>query len=87
MELAAISLTAAYLSSVGIAPVTGQCPGGGIQPRVVAMLRDDAGRMPESGTVRGGGAPAASVLTCCYAVGRDGIEPPTLRFSAARSTD
>jgi hypothetical protein len=32
-------------------------------------------------------AEAADELTRLDVVGRDGIEPPTLRFSAARSTD
>jgi hypothetical protein len=34
-----------------------------------------------------GGVSACGPLAWANLVGRDGIEPPTLRFSAARSTD
>ncbi len=69
------------LNVVGVAPVTGGCPGGGSQPPVAAVVRDDGGRLPESGggTVRTVEVPDG--LTRAE-VGRDGIEPPTLRFSA-----
>jgi hypothetical protein len=71
----AVLTTALALAVVGIvnpAPVTGEC---------------SAGRMAESGGVPGGGVLASSSLAWADVVGRDGIEPPTLRFSAARSTD
>ena len=75
-QVLAVLTTALALAFVGIvnpaAPVTGRC---------------SAGRMPESVDVRGGGIRASSSLAWADVVGRDGIEPPTLRFSAARSTD
>ena len=43
--------------------------------------------MAEPGAERSGRILASSTLTWPDVVGRDGIEPPTLRFSAARSTD
>jgi hypothetical protein len=85
--LATLVIVVSIAASLNLPPVTGECPGGGSQPRVVAVLRGDAGKMPESRAVRGGGGPAGSPLTWPNVVGRDGIEPPTLRFSAARSTD
>jgi hypothetical protein len=69
-QVLAVLTTALALAFVGIvnpAPVTGEC---------------SAGAMPESGDVRGGGVLASSSLTWADVVGRDGIEPPTLRFSA-----
>jgi hypothetical protein len=65
-------------------------PAGVDHPRSGPLERgsdDDGRRMPESG----GGEPedvtARGGMTWADLVGRDGIEPPTLRFSAARSTD
>jgi hypothetical protein len=83
-QLLAVSVTAALLQGVGVTPVTEDCADG--HP-VAAVVRDDGGRMPESrgGTVRKVEVPDS--LTWADVVGRDGIEPPTLRFSAARSTD
>jgi hypothetical protein len=65
-------------------PVGEECPGG--RP-VAAVVGADALRMPESKGEFSGSALAGSPLTRAVVVGRDGIEPPTLRFSAARSTD
>ena len=87
LRLLAVSLVAAYLSSVGIAPVSGECLAGGTQPRVVAVARDHALKMPESEGSNDSRASSAPRLARANVVGRDGIEPPTLRFSAARSTD
>ena len=55
-------------------------------PSVTGECGDHAGRMSEAGAASGEGALDSSPLTWAV-VGRDGIEPPTLRFSAARSTD
>jgi hypothetical protein len=87
---AALAVTAQVLAAVVaihggvVAPVGGECPGG--RP-VAAVVRGDAGRMPESGANTLGGTEGTGGLTRVNVVGRDGIEPPTLRFSAARSTD
>ena len=86
-QLVAVSLTAAVLHGVGVAPVVGECPGGESRPPMAAVLRDHGGRMPESWGPPERGSPTSSSLTWADLVGRDGIEPPTLRFSAARSTD
>ena len=86
-QLLAVSLAAAVLNSVGVTPIAGDCSGADVRPPVAAMLEGYGGTMPESGAVRDGGAAASSPLTRGNVVGRDGIEPPTLRFSAARSTD
>jgi hypothetical protein len=87
LAILTLSLALAIVGSFSPRQVVGECPGGGTQPRVVAMLRGYASTMPESGAVRRGGVPDSSPLTWPDVVGRDGIEPPTLRFSAARSTD
>jgi hypothetical protein len=81
------ALALVLVSIVGITPDVGQCPGGSTRPPVAAVVRDDAGRMPESRASTPEGAEATDALTRADVVGRDGIEPPTLRFSAARSTD
>jgi hypothetical protein len=86
-QLLAISVAAAVLNGVGVAPVTGPCPESGSRPSVVAVVRDDGGRMPESEPSTHRSAEVRDGLTWADVVGRDGIEPPTLRFSAARSTD
>jgi hypothetical protein len=86
-QLLAVSLTAAVLNGVGVAPVTGQCPGADGRPPVSAVLWSDASKMPQPGEASKRVVPASSSLARGDVVGRDGIEPPTLRFSAARSTD
>jgi hypothetical protein len=83
-QLVAVSLTAAVLHGVGVTPIAGTCSGG---PPVAAVVKGNAGRMPESAVGIPGGVEARDTLTRVNVVGRDGIEPPTLRFSAARSTD
>jgi hypothetical protein len=79
--------TAAVLNGVGVAPVTGECPGGDGRTPVTAVLRGDASKMAQPGGASEPVSLATSSLTSVDVVGRDGIEPPTLRFSAARSTD
>jgi len=82
-HLLAVSLAVAVLNGVGVAPATRECPGGGSRPPVVvAGLRSDASTMPQSGGASSGGVSAAKPLSWENVVGRDGIEPPTLRFSA-----
>jgi hypothetical protein len=39
--------------------------------------------MPQPGPYLGGRGPAVGSLSWTFLVGRDGIEPPTLRFSVA----
>jgi Family of unknown function (DUF5317) len=63
---------------------------GPIPPTLVASGRQGQGhasRMPQLWRGPRAGSRTGSLLTCTDVVGRDGIEPPTLRFSAARSTD
>jgi hypothetical protein len=81
------ALALVLVSIMGITPDAGQCPGGSTWPPVAAVVRDDAGGMPESAASTVAGVHATDGLTRVTLVGRDGIEPPTLRFSAARSTD
>jgi hypothetical protein len=81
------ALALVLVSIMGITPDAGQCPGGSTRPPVAAVVRDDAGRMPEPVASTVAGVHATDGLTRADLVGRDGIEPPTLRFSAARSTD
>ena len=71
----------AVLNGVGVAPVPGECPGGEIRRPVVGVLRSDASTKPQSGGSSSGGVLAARPLSSANLVGRDGIEPPTLRFS------
>ena len=73
-SLAMLVIVAGLAASLNLPPVTGDCG-------------DHGGRMAESEAASGGGVPASSPLAWANLVGRDGIEPPTLRFSAARSTD
>ena len=87
-HLLAMSLAVWVLNGVGVVPVGGDCAGGGSRAKpVVAVARGHASKMPESEGSSSRGVPAARSLTWADVVGRDGIEPPTLRFSAARSTD
>jgi hypothetical protein len=86
-SLATLVIVAAIASSLNVAPVPRECPGAVPRPPAAAVARGDGGTMAESGEAAGQGSPASSPLTWANAVGRDGIEPPTLRFSAARSTD
>jgi hypothetical protein len=79
-----LAVAVAILHGGVVAPAGGGCPGG---PPVAAVVRGLAGRMPESGAGPVRGAGATDGVTWADVVGRDGIEPPTLRFSAARSTD
>ena len=84
-QVLAILTTALALAFVGIvspAPVGGECPGGERRP-VAAVVRDDGGRIPESEPSTPGMPEARDGLSRGDVVGRDGIEPPTLRFSAA----
>jgi hypothetical protein len=53
---------------------------------MAAAVLDSAGTSPEPAS-SGGEVSACGPLSWTFLVGRDGIEPPTLRFSAARSTD
>jgi hypothetical protein len=63
-------------------PVAGECLGGGSRP-VAVVVRDDAGRTPESEAGAPRFAEGKDGPTRAGMVGRDGIEPPTLRFSVA----
>jgi hypothetical protein len=45
MQLLAVSLTAAVLNGVGVAPVTGECRGGDGRAPVTAVLRGNASKM------------------------------------------
>jgi hypothetical protein len=86
----AILTTALAVAFVGIlnpAPVPRECHGGESRPAVAAVDSDDGGRMAESRGSPIGRLEIIDGLTRPDVVGRDGIEPPTLRFSAARSTD
>jgi hypothetical protein len=85
--LATVVIVAAIAASLHLPPVTGECPGGERRPPVAAVVRDHGGKMAEPGASTPSGAEATDGLTWADVVGRDGIEPPTLRFSAARSTD
>jgi hypothetical protein len=81
-----LAVVVAVLNGVGV-PVTGECPRGERRPPVAAVVRDYGGKLAESEASSSEGAEATYGLTWANLVGRDGIEPPTLRFSAARSTD
>jgi hypothetical protein len=81
-HLLAVSVAVAILNGVGVAPVAGECPGSDSRPPIVGVARSDASTMPQSGGSSRAGISAAGPLTWANTVGRDGIEPPTLRFSA-----
>jgi hypothetical protein len=81
-QLLAVSLAAAILNGVDVAPVAGECLGGCSRP-VAVVVRDDGGRTPESEAGAPRFAEGKDGPTSADVVGRDGIEPPTLRFSVA----
>jgi hypothetical protein len=81
-QLLAVSLAAAILNGVDVAPVAGECLGGGSRP-VAVVVRDDGGRTPESEAGAPRFAEGKDGPTRAGMVGRDGIEPPTSRFSVA----
>jgi hypothetical protein len=87
-HLLAMSLAVWVLNGVGVVPVTGDCAGDRNRPQpAVAVATDHASKMPESEGSNDTRVSSPPRLTRGDVVGRDGIEPPTLRFSAARSTD
>jgi hypothetical protein len=80
----AVAVAVAILHGGVVVPVEGECPGG--RP-VMAAVKDYGRTTAESEASTPGGADNTEALTRVDVVGRDGIEPSTLRFSAARSTD
>jgi hypothetical protein len=81
-----MALALALVGIVAPPPVTSECPGGEVRP-VVVVAGVDGRTVPELEANVARVADTKSGLTRANVVGRDGIEPPTLRFSAARSTD
>ena len=89
-QVLAILTTALALAFVGFlnpAHDTGRCPGGEGRPPLAPTVRELGRTMAEPGAGAPRAAEGTGGLTWGVVVGRDGIEPPTLRFSAARSTD
>ena len=81
-----MALALALVGMLAPPPVTSECPGGEVRPAVV-VARVDGRTTAELEANVARVADAKGSLTRAVVVGRDGIEPPTLRFSAARSTD